>query len=139
LLSLPQFLAAGGGGAAGALPAELFFCSPSRAAYRGLGLYDNFGAALGAGSAALTPLRALAARGPAGLRALSEASKGITGMNPVGLVSGSAGFDLEDARAATQLGGAFAATADGRIVYAWRDRAVADHAPFPEILAALGL
>jgi hypothetical protein len=124
---------------AGALPAELLFCSPSRAAYRELGFYDNFGAALGPGSAALTFFRALAARGPAGLRALGEASWGITGLNPLGLVSGSAGFDLEDARAVTQLGGAFATTADGRIVYAWRDRIVADHAPLPELLAALGL
>jgi hypothetical protein len=60
-------------------------------------------------------------------------------VSPVGLVSGAKGFDVEDARAATQLGGAFATTADGRVAYAWRDRAVADHAPFPELLAALGL
>ena len=58
-------------------------------------------------------------------------------MSPVGLVSGRA-FALEDAKAATQLGGAFALDG-GEVVFAHRDRAVADHVDLSLAVAALGI
>ena len=85
------------------LPASNFYCSPSRSAYKSLGFYDDFGAELGPWNAAVTPLQGLARRGVTGLAEMREAAKDFWRMNPVGLVSGEKGFNMEDAKATTQV------------------------------------
>jgi len=119
------------------LPLEAVFCSSDLAAYRALGFYDNFGAALGARNAALVPLEKIRNRGERGLKEMQDSVKNFGKVSPVGLVSGRP-FALEDAKAATQLGGAFALDG-GEVVFAHRDRAVADHVDLSLAAAALGV
>lgn len=119
------------------LPMSAVFCSSNLDAYRALGFYDNFGAALGARNAGLLPLEKIRARGEQGLKSMQESVKNFGKVSPVGLVSGRP-FALEDAKAATQLGGAIALDG-GKVVYAHRDKAVADHVDLEQALAALGV
>ena len=119
------------------LPMSAVYCSSSLDAYRALGFYDKFGAALGARNAGLLPLEKIRERGEQGLKIMSESVKNFGKVSPIGLVSGRP-FALEDAKAATQLGGALALDG-GRVVFAHRDRAVADHVDLGQALAALGV
>lgn len=118
-----------------ALPMSAVYCSASLDAYRALGFYDNFGVALGARNAGLLPLEKIMERGQQGLKSMSESVKNYGKVSPIGLVSGRA-FALEDAKAATQLGGAIALDG-GKVIYAHRDRSVADHVDLDQALAAL--
>jgi len=119
------------------LPLSAVYCSSSLEAYKALGFYDNFGAALGARNAGLVPLEKIRERGEQGLKDMAESVKNIVKVSPVGLVSGKT-FSLDDARAATQLGGALALDG-GKVMFAHRDRAVADHVDLSQALAALGV
>jgi len=119
------------------LPLSVVFCSSNLDAYRALGFYDNFGAALGARNAGLLPLEKIRARGEQGLKDMADSVKNIAKVSPIGLVSGKT-FSLEDAKAATQLGGALVFDG-GKVVFAHRDRAVADHVDLSQALAALGV
>lgn len=123
--------------AQGELPLEAVYCSADLDAYRALGFYDNFGAALGARNAALVPLEKIRGRGEKGLKEMQDSVRNFGKVSPVGLVSGRP-FAIEDAKAATQLGGAFALDG-GKIVFAHRDRAVADHVDLAAACAALGI
>mmetsp|Transcript_20996 Transcript_20996/g.52798 ORF Transcript_20996/g.52798 Transcript_20996/m.52798 type:complete len:120 (-) Transcript_20996:374-733(-) len=113
------------------------YCSSDLGAYKALGFYDNFGAALGARNAGLLPLQKIADRGQEGLKEMSKSVQNIRKINPVGLVSGKA-FAIEDAKAATQLGGALALDG-GKVVFAHRDKAVADHVDLERALQSLGV
>mmetsp|Transcript_20479 Transcript_20479/g.39750 ORF Transcript_20479/g.39750 Transcript_20479/m.39750 type:complete len:153 (+) Transcript_20479:442-900(+) len=119
------------------LPLENVYCSADLDAYRALGFYDNFGAALGARNAAFLPLQKIRERGQDGLKDMADSNKNYAKVSPVGLVSGKP-FAIEDAKAATQLGGAFALDG-GKVVFAHRDRAVADHVDLAAAAAALGV
>ena len=119
------------------LPLSAVYCSSDLGAYKSLGFYDNFGAALGARNAGLLPLEKIRARGADGLKEMQDSVKNFGKVSPVGLVSGRP-FALEDAKAATQLGGALALDG-GKVVFAHRDRAVADHVDLAQALKALGL
>mmetsp|Transcript_16043 Transcript_16043/g.40377 ORF Transcript_16043/g.40377 Transcript_16043/m.40377 type:complete len:120 (-) Transcript_16043:371-730(-) len=116
---------------------SVVYCSSDLSAYKALGFYDKFGAALGARNAGLLPLQKIAGRGQKGLQEMATSVKNITKINPVGLVSGKA-FAIEDAEAATQLGGALALDG-GKVVFAHRDKAVADHVDLEKALEALGV
>lgn len=114
----------------------MFYCSQDREAYQKLGFYDNFGSAGGALQAALLPLQKIRDRGADQLKFMRDKTSNYAKLNPIGLVSGQA-FSIEDAKAATQLGGGFAVK-DGMIVYAHRDKAVADHLDMEQVLRLLG-
>lgn len=118
------------------LPMSMFYCSQDREAYQKLGFYDNFGSAGGALQAALLPLQKIRDRGADQLKFMRDKTSNYAKLNPIGLVSGQA-FSIEDAKAATQLGGGFAVK-DGMIVYAHRDKAVADHLDMEQVLRLLG-
>ena len=57
------------------LPLDAVFCSADLAAYRALGFYDNFGAALGARNAAIVPLEKIRSRGEQGLKSMQDSVK----------------------------------------------------------------
>jgi hypothetical protein len=119
------------------LPMSVVYCSSDLSAYKALGFYDNFGAELGARNAGLLPLQKIMERGQEGLSEMNKSVKNITKINPIGLVSGKP-FAIEDAKAATQLGGALALD-NGKVVFAHRDKAVADHVDLEQALRSLGL
>ena len=60
---------------------------------------------LGARNAGLLPLQKIWERGTEGLEKMNQSVKNYGKVSPIGLVSGKA-FAVEDAKAATQLGGA---------------------------------
>lgn len=119
------------------LPMSAVFCSRDLGAYKSLGFYDNFGAALGARNAGLVPLEKIRARGEKGLKEMQDSVKNFGKVSPIGLVSGRP-FAIEDAKAATQLGGALALDG-GKVVFAHRDKAVADHVDLQNVLQALAI
>lgn len=119
------------------LPLSTVFCSANLEAYKALGFYDNFGAVLGARNAGLLPLQKIWERGTEGLEKMNQSVKNYGKVSPIGLVSGKA-FAVEDAKAATQLGGALVLDA-GKVVFAHRDRAVADHVDLAAALGALSV
>jgi hypothetical protein len=123
--------------AQGELPLSNVFCSSDLQAYRALGFYENFGASLGARNAGLLPLQKIMERGSEGLKDMQDSVKNFGKVSPVGLVSGRP-FAIEDAKAATQLGGALALDG-GKVVFAHRDKAVADHVELDKAAAALGV
>lgn len=124
--------------AADALPIENLYCSRDGSVYSGLGFYDNFGAkGLGGLAAGRLALQRVEEMGEEGRAKMAETTKNYTEFNPVGLVSGKI-FSLDDAKAATQLGGGFAVSG-GKVVYAHRDLAVADHADLEAAAKALGV
>lgn len=120
------------------LPDAVFYCSQDLAAYKQLAFYDKFGGEKDAWTAATLPLKLIVERGQEQLQFMAEKTKGITKTNPVGLVSGKTGFSIQDAEAATQLGGGFAVI-NGQVMFAHRDRAVADHIDLDKALEALGV
>ena len=73
------------------------FCSRDLGAYKSLGFYDNFGAALGARNAGLVPLEKIRARGEKGLKEMQDSVKNFGKVSPIGLVSGRP-FAIEDAK-----------------------------------------
>lgn len=79
------------------LPMSAVFCSKDLAAYKSLGFYDNFGAALGARNAGLVPLEKIRARGEKGLKEMQDSVKNFGKVSPIGLVSGRP-FAIEDAK-----------------------------------------
>lgn len=120
------------------LPMSVFYCSQDLDAYNQLGFDGKFGADGSAMDAAFLPLQRILQRGPEQLKFMADKMQGYTKTSPVGLVSGSSAPSLEDAKAAAMLGGAFALI-DGQVVFAHRDKAVADHFDIDMAMKALGV
>lgn len=91
----------------------------------------------GINQAATLPLKRLRERGFRNLDFIRRKAQNLIFMNPIGLISGRP-VSLEDARATTYLGGAFAVV-KGKVVYAHRDQAIADHFDMEEMLRSLGV
>lgn len=120
------------------LPMSVFFCSQDLQAYNDLGFDSKFGAEGSARDAAFLPLQRIMERGSDQLKFMADKMQNYLKVSPVGLVSGSSSVTLEDAKAAAMLGGGLALI-DGAVVFAHKDRAVADHVDLDQALTALQL
>mmetsp|Transcript_14338 Transcript_14338/g.29709 ORF Transcript_14338/g.29709 Transcript_14338/m.29709 type:complete len:158 (-) Transcript_14338:296-769(-) len=118
------------------LPMSVFYCSQDLAAYRQLGFDAKFGADGSAWDAAVLPLQRIVERGPERLQFMAEKMENYLKTSPIGLVSGQSTPTMEDVQGAAMLGGAFALVG-GEVVFAHRDKAVADHFDLDAAMQAL--